>query len=178
MRRRGPITLVLLMLLATATPACGNKNGAATTGASRRAAANDQEKMRQYAKCMRANGIDMPDPSAEGGRITVERRQSADAINRQKAQAAEKKCRHLMPNGGKPAKPKAEQLAELRAMAKCMRENGVPSFPDPNPNGGIVINQQGGGGPKINPDDPVFKAAEKKCRPKGMDKPARIRRGG
>ncbi len=44
------------------------------------------------------------------------------------------------------------------AFAKCMRSNGVPSFPDPNAGGGFQI----GGG--VNPSSPAFKAAQAKCQ--------------
>lgn len=44
------------------------------------------------------------------------------------------------------------------AFAECMRANGVPTFPDPNPGGGF---QLGGG---IDPSSPAFKAAEARCQ--------------
>jgi hypothetical protein len=42
------------------------------------------------------------------------------------------------------------------AFAKCMRENGVPSFPDPGADGGFVKND------KTN--NPEFKKAEEACK--------------
>jgi hypothetical protein len=54
---------------------------------------------------------------------------------------------------------------KMRQFAKCMRDNGVENFPDPQEDGGIMIQ---GGGPGstdgLNPDDPTFKAAQEKCQ--------------
>jgi hypothetical protein len=41
-----------------------------------------------------------------------------------------------------------------------MRENGVPNFPDPGPNGEIRIDE---GKLGVGPGDPEFEAAQKAC---------------
>ena len=71
----------------------------------------------------------------------------------------------------------AEQVERLRQVAKCMRENGVPNYPDPDPDGGISID-----GDKLGtgPGEPTFDKAEQACsryRPSGavqrhVEKPA------
>src|SRR5262245_5923408 len=43
--------------------------------------------------------------------------------------------------------------------AQCMRDNGVPDFPDPGPDGRFVIDHD-----KFKEDDPKFRAALEKCR--------------
>jgi hypothetical protein len=53
------------------------------------------EKMRKYAVCMRANGVDFPDPD-ENGMIRLERVPGNDAA----FQAAEEKCKDLQPKMG------------------------------------------------------------------------------
>jgi hypothetical protein len=45
------------------------------------------------------------------------------------------------------------------AFAKCMRSNGVPNFPDPQPGGGALFSVAG-----INPLAPAVKAAQAKCQ--------------
>ncbi|WP_253888390.1 hypothetical protein [Actinokineospora diospyrosa] len=52
-------------------------------------------------------------------------------------------------------------VEQSREMARCMRENGVPDFPDPDETGGIRIEADKDGG--LNPESPEFKAAEQKC---------------
>jgi hypothetical protein len=52
-------------------------------------------------------------------------------------------------------------------MAKCMRANGVPNFPDPGPNGQLAIDSSKLG---TGPGDPTWDKAEKACaeyRPEG-----------
>jgi hypothetical protein len=44
------------------------------------------------------------------------------------------------------------------AYSRCMRTNGVPNFPDPNPGGGFDL------GAGIDPSSPAFKAAQAKCQ--------------
>jgi hypothetical protein len=43
-----------------------------------------------------------------------------------------------------------------------MRKNGVPKFPDPDKNGGLLL--RAGPGTGIDPESAQFKAAERKCR--------------
>ena len=65
--------LILAAVAATASlAACGSDSPDPAS------AGNDQAKMRKalldYSRCMRENGIDMPDPKFEGNRVTHARR--------------------------------------------------------------------------------------------------------
>ncbi|MGW3772434.1 hypothetical protein [Actinomadura verrucosospora] len=162
MRRRMLAALALAPALAIGAQGCGGGDGGGGTAK----AASDDQKMREFARCMRANGVDMPDP--KNGRIEIRAsarpggpRKGGGPETDGKIQAAQKKCAHLMPNGGKPPKPKPEELAKMRAFAKCMRDNGVGAFPDPEPDGGIKI--QAGKGTGVNPESQKFKNAQKVC---------------
>ena len=83
---------------------------------------------------MRANGVpNFPDPSPGRGLIfnLAGINPSAPAVA-----AAHAKCQHLLPVGGPPGPgatthPSAQTLAKLLALARCMRQHGVPAFPDP-----------------------------------------------
>ncbi len=48
--------------------------------------------------------------------------------------------------------------SEPLAFAECMRANGVPNFPDPEPGGGVALPAG------TNPSSPAFKAAQAKCQ--------------
>jgi hypothetical protein len=48
------------------------------------------------------------------------------------------------------------------AYAKCMRDHGVPGFPDPNSNGELAVDSSSLG---IDPDSPQYKAASDACAP-------------
>ena len=78
-----------------------------------------------------------------------------------KFEAAQKACRQYLPNGGEPPKLDAEQLEKMRTYARCMRENGVPDFPDPQPEGGLRIERGPNSG--IDPDSQAFKSAQAAC---------------
>ncbi|WP_433376040.1 hypothetical protein ACQPZX_07085 [Actinoplanes sp. CA-142083] len=120
----------------------------------------------KFAKCMREHGLPwFPDP--EDGKMSVAIPKGTD---QSKVKAAEEACKQYMPNGGAAHKPSAEELELARKMAQCMRENGVPNFPDPQPDGGIAID-----GSKLGtgPGDPTFDKAEQACSkymPKGAEK--------
>ncbi|MFF1610085.1 hypothetical protein ACFVYA_20085 [Amycolatopsis sp. NPDC058278] len=118
---------------------------------------SDEDKMRDFAKCMREHGVDMPDPkpAGDGGGMAITLG-SKDG-DTSKLDAAQNACKHFMPNGGEMKPPSAEDLDKMRKEAKCMREHGV-DMPDPDPSGkgGMRI-----GGPG---DDPKkFEEAAKAC---------------
>lgn len=115
--------------------------------------------MVKFTQCMRDHGVDMPDMPDDGtGKIQLKIPEGSD---RQKVDAAMAECRQHMPGGGEPPKLDPEQAERQRKMAQCMRENGVPEFPDPEPNGGIRIEMKPGSG--LDPNSPQFKAAQQAC---------------
>lgn len=173
----GPL-LALGLALGLALTGCAGQGGetpaVATAGngaptAQESAAPSDEDKARQFAECMRAEGIDIPDPQpgtgpqSSGGKggPGVAIRIEGGGENKAKVDAAMEKCRSLLPNGGemKPLTP--EQLERQRELAKCMRANGVPDFPDPDPNGGGAIMKEFS---KDSADHDAMKKAIEKCR--------------
>ncbi|MFG1997657.1 hypothetical protein ACGFNU_00750 [Spirillospora sp. NPDC048911] len=171
MRRQTLAALAMVPMLALCLPACGGNGGTANAQPSSKK--TDQlSAMRAFAKCMRDNGIDMPDPQTDGsGGIKVEVRaeKAGKGDGPEKMKAAEAKCRHLQPNGGKPPKLSREEVAKMRAFAKCMREHGI-EMPDPDDSGMIQhkVESKGGRAPQKesigeNPESQKFKAADKAC---------------
>ena len=71
--------------------------------------------------------------------------------------AALQACEEFAP---KPDTTVPADPAELVPFAQCMRENGLPGFPDPTERG-IELSQ---GDEQVRPGDPAFDAAEKACR--------------
>lgn len=64
-----------------------------------------EKRMLEFAKCMRANGIDMPDPKSDGGRATVLIPKADDEA---KLEAAHKACESVAPFGPGGAVEKAK----------------------------------------------------------------------
>jgi hypothetical protein len=162
---------VLGVLFALVT-ACGSNgdggDGVASISESNAPSSNEQaaddgktdiDKMRDFAKCMRENGVDMadPDPDSGGGGISVDGPEEKD-----KADKAQAKCKHLMPNGGEAEKPTAEDLDQARATAKCLREHGIDVKDPTMENPGINVSAGDGG----NDPDALDKAM-KACMPEG-----------
>lgn len=161
MRRNKLAMLALLPVLALGLQGCGGDGGG--TGASRKA--SDEAKMRKFAQCMRDNGVDMQDP--KDGRVEIKASAKPSAgggpqLTDPTIEAAQKKCAHLMPNGGKPRKPSSADLAKMRAYSTCMRDHGVTAFPDPKPDGGMQLRV--GKGTGIDPESQTFKDADKACQ--------------
>lgn len=59
------------------------------------------------------------------------------------------------------------KYTQALAFSQCMRAHGVPKFPDPSQNGGLLI--QGGPGQGLDPGSPAFQAAQHACRSKLPD---------
>jgi hypothetical protein len=63
------------------------------------------------------------------------------------------------PSGAASPASSDDLSQQLLAYSQCMRDNGVPNFPDPRPGGGIAID-----GNQVDTDSPVYKAAEETCQ--------------
>lgn len=63
--------------------------------------------------------------------------------------------------GGAEASPTSPQDQAL-AFSKCMRDNGVAAFPDPEPGGGLALSPDSG----IDPNSAEFQQALQSCRDK------------
>jgi len=121
-----------------------------------------QDAALKYARCMRENGVDMPDPKMEGGGI---RMTSPKGVSPSKMGAADKACRKILEAVKPPEMSEAEQK-EFRtaalANARCMREHGI-DFPDPTFGKNGEASVRIGRGSGIDPESAKFKAAQKAC---------------
>ncbi|MFC4908965.1 hypothetical protein [Actinomadura gamaensis] len=163
--------LLLVPALAFGLAACGGGGSGDKVADQTAKKADETTRMRDFAKCMREHGVDMPDPDADG-RVTMRLSKGPGGGNGglgddSQMKAAQKACQHLMPNGGKPRKMSPQDLDKARKLARCMREHGV-NMQDPGPDGRIEIKATGGPGKReagTGPDsDPKFKAAQDACK--------------
>ena len=169
MTRRIPI-LLATTALAAGLGACGGAEGGEGTNGDRATAARDAGIA--FARCMRANGVDMPDPQVDENGVMIAEPGDGQAPGADggapsgRFRAAEQRCRkHL--EDLEPPQLSPEQTKEFRrqalAHARCMREHGV-DFPDPafSEDGGAIVDIGPGSG--LNPDSPAFRRAEARCR--------------
>jgi hypothetical protein len=163
-RRRAPLAAGLLAagLLAAGCGSSSPSSPASPTVAAQALA---------YSKCMRADGVpNFPDrgDTVSGPYNSIAGIKIPTSINMQAPtyESANKSCERLLaavfsPRGKPPVT--ASMKAALIAQAQCMREHGVPSYPDPTfpASGGIDIQI----GPGVNTQSPAFLQAQKTCRP-------------
>jgi hypothetical protein len=179
-RARTLPVLPLLMILATAACTGGGDGEVATADGGAPAGAVPAEdalaRELEFIDCMRGQGVEMVDPipgdtsgrSALRYEIDVNGKGSDPAF-----QAALDACAEHLPPVDRP-EPDQEALDLRLAFAQCLRDNGVPDVPDPDPEGLPVFvgSAEGpvhtivnlGGGYAVNPDDPVATAAVEQCR--------------
>jgi hypothetical protein len=94
----------------------------------------------EYARCVRAHGApDFPAPVLDNqGRGTIPTSSNASHIKAE-ANRAQSACGHIL-NGLPPlawqrSSPAPAELQQLTALARCVRQHGIPDFPDPRPDG-------------------------------------------
>jgi hypothetical protein len=106
---------------------------------------------------MRENGVpDFPDPDAQGRLRGAGHEQQDDPEFR----AAQEACRDLAPGGEHEKLGDPAFVEQMREFSQCMRENGLPDFPDPDAQGRL----RGPG--HEQQDSPRFRAAMDACRGK------------
>lgn len=120
-----------------------------------------------YARCMRENGVDMPDPIVEsdgggGFSIGVSGPDGVDATtSKDEFREADETCGHLMeaarPDAGPPLS--AEDMDKMLAFAQCMREHGI-DMEDPTIDGGIRVQIGSGSSEDGGSDGPPVNEAE------------------
>ena len=156
-----PLAAALLALSAFGLAACGGDTPS-TAGSAESEDTARQAELR-FARCMREEGIEMPDPSADGSR---DFRVGGDSgISPEEFERASRACEKYRRGSSRP--PTEEQQQEFREMAlahsRCMREHGVEMSDPIFTERGARVRLEGGSG-KPNPEDPEFKAAEEACR--------------
>jgi hypothetical protein len=152
-------TTVLLAGVATTAllTACGTGDGGAPSGRS------DDAKGLAFARCMRAAGIDFPDPGASNKPQLV---RIPKGIAPKRMEAIQKDCAKKT-GGGPKAPSKAEQahlLDQALRFARCMRRHGI-NLPDPQASGGGIIQKKdsGSGSSGVDPSSAAFARAQKAC---------------
>ncbi len=136
--------------------------------------ASDVALLTKYSECMRSHGVSgFPDPSSTGQGdnsfgIDGFNFNLPAGMNPQSPayESAAKTCQPLVAGGnGRQMSPAFVARAKRAALAhaQCMREHGVPNFPDPTINAGGGGISQGSDAGAVDPRSPAFQNAEKIC---------------
>jgi hypothetical protein len=176
MKRRliGALVVFLVLAAAGCQRGDGNENGVATadgaksagpSGTAERPAGDPAELARQFAQCMKEQGVEVEVETGDGDGIGIEigggsKDGDGSGSDPKQVEAAMEKCKQFAPNGGEPPKLDPAGVEEMRKVSQCMRENGLPNFPDPDSNGGIMIGPDSG----VDFESDAFKAADQKCQ--------------
>ena len=166
-------TLGLAMTLAGLAVATGCGGGsvpsvaqlATTTTSSAAGARSTAPDRAALATCFTSHGFAASFGSGGGGNLTFDGVAFSGNVDPSSPQfqAAVQACRKYMPSG--PPPPSAAQRAEgAKAMVRfagCMRENGVPNFPDPDSDGTFSFSSL----KQLGIGIPDFQSAFKTCEP-------------
>jgi hypothetical protein len=164
---RRSLTLLALTAMVALISACDSNTSTTGTGGSggNNTAANLQQEVK-FSQCMRANGVPaFPDPNPSG-QFTIDGIANGSSLdaNAPAFQQAMSTCKDLEPPGFTGQTRSAQQQAAALKFAKCMRDNGVPDFPDPTADGPLIdttrIPSMAGKNPR---SDPAFTAASQAC---------------
>jgi hypothetical protein len=170
-RRRRPLAGLALIAMVALICACGSSAPASTSSANRgrgggNPTASNHEKAVKFAECMRNNGVTaFPDPPVSGN-LTIDAIANGSSLDTSTPAftQAMSRCTRLEPAGFTGSTPTSQQTSARLKFARCMRQNGVPDFPDPTPNGPLIdtnrIPSLAGKDPR---SDPTFTAATQKC---------------
>jgi len=135
--RRTLRPLAALAMLAVVVAGCSNAPAGTTSSNS---SASIHEKAVKFAECMRAHGVSaFPDPNASG-ELTIDAVANGSSLDTSSAafKQAMSACKDLEPPGFTGTKVTPQQRGARLEFAQCIRDNGVPDFPDPTPNGPLV----------------------------------------
>jgi hypothetical protein len=163
-RRRWRAAQALAVIAAAALVAAGCGGSDESGGGGGSEASADSDPAVAYAECMRENGVpEFPDPV--DGQLQLQATPGSgldpDSPEFKRAQEA---CQDLAPAGAEAgASPNADLQAQVLDYAKCIRENGVPEFPDPDFSGGGVVMQLP---PGVDENSEQFQSAQQACQDK------------
>jgi hypothetical protein len=138
--------------------------GAAATSTSSTGASATKPSRAAFALCLGSHGFAASVGSGGNGNLSIAGVVVSGHVDPSSPQfqAAMRACSKFLPGGGPPSETPAERAAAAAAMlsfARCMRQNGVPGFPDPNGSGMFAPGSLKG----IDPGSPLTAKAFKAC---------------
>jgi hypothetical protein len=181
--RQGATAAMLVALAAVAGcgsggPAAGGSPPSTTTSMSE---VQILALAKEVANCVRSNGLPgFPDPYFENGELKLP--PVDDNVKQQGQAALDGPCKDkwqqleaVLPKANRSqeqhAPIAADDLEKLKQFTQCMREHGLPSFPDPDSTGQYHLGEAGlppGAGKGNGPADATFRTALDACHQLGV----------
>jgi hypothetical protein len=168
--RRAITTGLIVLALGLAVAACGSSTASSSDPAASASVTPSSTQFQarlNLAKCFRAHGINVPDPSSGGGVaggggvFRILRNYSQSEI-----QAASQACRQYFaqafPRLNLSPAQRAQVQQQLVKFAQCMRSHGV-NIPDPTFNAGGLFGFRRAFG-SVDRNSPAFQSALSACR--------------
>ena len=149
--------LILCMLAGLAACDATGNTGSPTASPSAMSDAEVLSIGKQIAQCIRDNGVpDFPDPLVDKGKLRLPEEASQameQRYSQQVLEQAEQACETLMnrlPEGAvksdeqvegerDPREPGPGDVEALKKFAQCLRDNGIPEWPDPLADGSFPL---------------------------------------
>jgi hypothetical protein len=145
----------------------GGHHGGSTAGQQLTTAQGDRD-MVNFARCMRAHGVAMPDPVHQPGHTGLTL-QFPSATPGPAERAANAACQHFIgpiiaaKQAGAAAAMSPARLAKLTDYARCMRAQDIPML-DPTSFGALNLGSPPGVSSDFGRYSPQFRAADTACR--------------
>lgn len=140
-------------------------HGGHTNGSGQLTSAQSNRLMIHFARCMRAHGVDMPDPYHRAGHSGL----SIDIPSHTAAnQPAFRACIHFLKpiiqmKNAHAAAVAAPELHALTNYARCMRAHDI-SMLDPTPEGSLNLGNVPGTNQNFGRYSPQFRTADRACK--------------
>jgi hypothetical protein len=137
---------VVVLIGVVATAGCGGGPAASPSPSpSGMSDAQLQVLVNNLVQCVRQHGAPgMPDVPVRNGHIALPDENTIDQATRQNVEAARAACKAvedriptavLQNSSDRQGAPNAADVPKMRQFAQCMRQNGEPTWPDPNADG-------------------------------------------
>jgi hypothetical protein len=123
------IGAVLCLVLASCARVSAPEVATARESGSPPPAADTPHLVQQYIDCMRGQGVTMLDELTGEGRPQIDK----DATPIDLVGPAIEYCAQFLPAETPPPAPAPEDVEKMRQYSVCLRENGLSSYPDPDP---------------------------------------------
>jgi hypothetical protein len=134
------IALVTAGALLSLTACSSSESSGGSAGAS-----DAEQAMLDFVQCMRDNGVpSFPDPVARpDGSFGLQRPVGVPASVLDNAFASCRSEAQAIGLGSDPSAPDTDAQDQLLKLSRCMRKNGIPEFPDPEPGSDLISGLHG-----------------------------------